>query len=49
MSKTLATFMSVAIVMIILSGLYYGITYQSLKNKHESDNQVIDSYQIQPN
>ncbi|MDX1805860.1 MAG: hypothetical protein R3267_02385 [Paenisporosarcina sp.] len=48
MSKTLANFMGVVAIMLIVSVLYYGITYQALEGKHKSDVQMIDSYQIQP-
>lgn len=46
MNKTLATFMSVVAMVMIMSSLYYGITYQSLKQKHEADVEVIDQFQI---
>lgn len=48
MSKTLSTFMAAVAMMIILSVLYYGISYQSIKTKHQDDNDVIDSFQIEP-
>jgi len=46
MNKTLAAFMTVASMILILVTLYYGLTFQSLEQKHESDVQVIDSFQI---
>lgn len=46
MKKTLALFMSVAIVMTILVSIYYGLTYQTLKQKHSQDVDAIDNFQI---
>ena len=47
MNKTLSTYMTVGFTILIMSTLFYGITYQSLKEKHENDVQVIDQFQIQ--
>lgn len=46
MNKTLAAYMTVASMLIILVSLYYGLTFHSLQQKHESDVNVIESFQI---
>lgn len=48
MSKVLSTFMIIGAIMLFLSTVYYGLTYQTLHDKQQQDVEVSDKYQIQP-
>lgn len=48
MNKSLATFMSLAGTAVILSALLFGIVYDSLKEKNNQDNRVLQrEYNLQ--
>lgn len=49
MSKTLATFMAIAITAIILGSLMIGIVYQSLSNKNNEHQNNQSIYQLDRN
>jgi hypothetical protein len=47
-NKTLSTFLKVAFVMLVLSGLVIGKCYEALKTKNNDYHNTITNYQIQP-
>jgi len=48
MSKTLSTFMTVALTILVLSTLIIGKCYQELKNSNNDYHTKLSNYQIQP-
>lgn len=46
MSNTLATYMKIAMTMVVLSTLVIGLVYQSLKETNTEVHDSIENYQI---
>ncbi|MFE8703929.1 hypothetical protein ACFYKX_25485 [Cytobacillus sp. FJAT-54145] len=47
MSETLATYMKIAMTMVVLSAFVIGMCYQALKTTNEEHHDKVDKYQIQ--